>query len=461
MTEDQGGDHDAPRRSSRRAARLAREAERRTQRRKQAVAVGFGAAIVLLITAIPVLGLVGRNLIENSKDGRILTNVTNPSAPGYEALVNPTPTALVVQTNPDNEVVSATVLALGSGDRGGTVLLVPLDTKLRIPASGVDRLRTAATYGGPEILRQQIGDLLGIGFADLIQIGDSRWAGLTRPLGGITFDNPDTVTAADGTTFSSGTITLQPDQVGPFLAATVDGESDLNRLVRQQLFWRAWLDELKARGDGANLVPGEEGSGIGRYVRTLARGTHDVNVLAVNDNPDEGPPFVIDDEQARLQVAAAVPFPVGSYPGQRTRVRILNGVKAGPVPVGVTEAVVLGDGEITALGNADSFGHDTTTIEYYNQATEVRAKFLRAALGVGKLVFHAQPDPAVDVTVVVGKDAERSLAPRPTTTVPTTPPTSPDQGTGGAGSDGSNGAVDTSTTSGGSPSSTGDSGSNG
>ena len=422
MTEDAREPDDDSRPGSRRAIRREREAERRNRRRRVLTSVGFGTVLTVLIAAIPVLALVGRHLIENSQDGKVLNSVSDPKAPGYEALVDPTPTALVVQTDPQGKVNGATILALGSGDAGGgSVILVPLDTRLREPGSGVDRLRTAYEFGGVQILRDQIGSLLGIGFGEVIELGDARWAELTRPVGSITFDNPDSVTAADGTEFASGTLTLRPDQVGPFLAATDDNESDLNRLVRQQFFWKAWLAALAKGGDGPGLVPGEAASGMSRYVRTLARATSDVSILAVNDNPDRnGPPFVLDDNQARLQVAVAVPFPVGAFPGQRTRVRLLNGVRPGPVSSQVTDAVVLGGGEITALGNAAKFDQSETRIEYYTKGMRDRARILQASLGFGKLVYRPQPDQSVDVTVVIGSDARVAPATRPATTVPTT-----------------------------------------
>lgn len=421
MTEDAREPAEDSRPISRRQRRQEQQTARRARRRRLLGSVGFGTAIVLLIAAIPVLGLVGRNLIQNSNDGKILTNTSDPKAPGYEALVDPTPTALVVQTDPDGKVNSATVLALGSGNRGGgSVILVPLGTRLREPGAGIDRLRFAYEFGGVKILRDQVASLLRIGFGEVIELGNARWAELTRPVGSVTLDNPDTVTATDGTEFPSGKLTLTPGQVGPFLAATNDNESDINRLVRQQLFWKAWLAQLAARGDGSNLVPGEAATGMSRFVRTLAKATSDVQVLAVADNPDStGPPFVLDDQQARSQVGVAVPFPIGAIPGQRVRVRMLNGVRAGPVPAAVTDSVAVGGGEIIALGNADKFGQTETRVEYYTKASRDRVRVLLSALGGGNLVFKPQPDQSVDATVIVGSDLQKSTVP-PSTKVPST-----------------------------------------
>lgn len=422
MTDEERELDDTSRPRSRREMREAKQAALKARRRKRMANWSFGAVLLLLVGSIPVLGMIGRDLIENSHDGKILNPVVNPSAPGYEALVDPTPTALVVQTGADGKVNGATLLALGNGEAGGgSVVLVPIDTAVRHSASGVDRLRFAHQFGGTATLRGQVGDLLGLGFGEVIEVNDSRWAELVRPLGSITIDNPDAITTASGQEIPAGKVTLTPEQVGPYLATSVDGESDLNRMVRQQLFWQAWIREVSARGNKADLVPGESGTGMSRFIHTMSKGTTDVSVLAVNSSDsDAGPPFTIDQSQVQQQMVLAVPFPIGAFPGQRTRVKVLNGVKAGAPANEITDSLVLGGAEITSLGNASRFGQKQTTIEYYSKAAKGRARFLQAKLGFGKLVYRPLPDQSVEVTVTVGADAEQAALTQPSTTAPTT-----------------------------------------
>lgn len=384
--------------------------------------VGFVTALVVLVAAIPALALIGRGLIENSRDGKVLTPISDPRAAGYQALVDPTPTALVVQTDDAGKLKSATMLALGAGDAGGgSVVLIPVDTKLARPASGVDRLRSSYQFGGVPVFRDQVAALLGVGLGEVIEVNDTRWSELVRPLGSVTVDNPDSVTGAGGQVFASGRLKLTPGKVGPFLSAIDSGESDLNRMVRQKLFWEAWVKAVAAGGNRADLVPGESGSGISRFVHTLAKGTTDVSTLAVDDSHSgDGPPFVANDAQLRRQIAIAVPFPVSAYPGQRVRVRLLDGVKPGALANNVTDALVLGGAEITALGNASRFGQSDTQVEYYSKDMRERALLLQASLHVGKLVYKARPDESVDVTVTIGSDIGRAAITEPMTTQPTT-----------------------------------------
>lgn len=378
----------------------------------------FAVAVVLLVTAIPVLGLVGQQIIRQTHDGRVFNPVRNPDAPGYEALVDPTPTALLVQVDGAGKPTSATLLALGAGDRGGSVILLPLDTAVAHPALAVDRLGAAYALGGIDILKAQVAGLLNVGIDEAVKVDDAKWAQLVGPVGSLTIDNPDSVNTTSGLSFASGRLTLTPEQVGPFLAARNEGESDLNRLARQKLVWLAWL---KAVGGarGADLLPGEVSAGTGRFVRTLARGTVQVDTLAVTEAGTAlagGPVFKVDAQAELAQVTKAVPFPRSPAPGARITVRLLNGVKAGPISSAVTDALVRGGAELTSLGNPQRFGLAKTRIDYYAPASKARAELLRLALGVGDVVYVARDDQSVEVTVTIGDDARTTGSSVPVTT---------------------------------------------
>ena len=64
-----------------------------------------------------------------SRAGKCVSTVTDPALPGFEAFLDPTPTLLVVHGS-GGSLVSASVLALNSGDVGGSVLLVPPATRV-------------------------------------------------------------------------------------------------------------------------------------------------------------------------------------------------------------------------------------------------------------------------------------------------------------------------------------------
>ncbi len=380
----------------------------------------FAVALVLLVGAIPVLGLVGQRIINQTRDGRVFNPVRNPNAPGYEALVDPTPTALMVQVDSAGKPTSATLLALSAGDRGGSVIFLPLDTAVTRPALGVDRLSVAYALGGVDILKAQVAGLLNIGIDEAVKVDDAKWSQLVRPVGPLTIDNPDSVTTPSGRSFASGRLTLTPDEIGPFMAARAEGESDLNRLARQKLVWLAWLKAVGA-APGAPSVSGDASSGTGRFVRTLARGTVQADTLAVtetgNGNGGGGSPAFQIEPQAELsQVTKAVPFPRSPTPGGRITVRLLNGTKPGPIPSSITDALVRGGAELTSLGNPQSFGRAKTRIDYYSPVSKARAESLHFALGFGEVVYVPRDDQSVDVTVTLGADMSALGSSAPVTT---------------------------------------------
>src|SRR5690606_11984001 len=106
--------------------------------------LGFAAAIIVLVAAIPVLGVKGYRLVTNSTDGRFVNSSKSPGDPGYEELVTSTPTALVMQKDADGAPVNLALVSL-SGNTGGHVIFIPLETAVRKPAFGVDRI--ARAYG--------------------------------------------------------------------------------------------------------------------------------------------------------------------------------------------------------------------------------------------------------------------------------------------------------------------------
>ena len=93
-----------------------------------------------LIAAIPVLGC-GRAPPHLGEQGRHLQR-RPPDAgrtPGFEAQVEPTPTAVAIQYDDDNMPNAVTFLRPSGPDGGGSVIFVPLDTEVQEPRPGVDR----------------------------------------------------------------------------------------------------------------------------------------------------------------------------------------------------------------------------------------------------------------------------------------------------------------------------------
>ena len=372
----------------------------------------FAVLLVALVAAIPGLGYAGYQLVSQSTDGRVGTPGATPSDPGFEELVISTPTALLIQNDAQGVPVNLTFLSL-AGDKGGSVIFLPLDTSIPKPAFGIDRLRTAFTMTradhrvAAEQVAYQAASVLNVGIDDVFEVDDRGWAELVAPMAPLSFLNSDPL-ELNGTSLPVGTVQISADLVGPYLAATRDGEDDLSRFPRQEELLRSWLAAV-AKSTRADAVPGETSTGLGHFIRTLAAGEVSYDPLpgefVVDTTFGLQSRYIPDNLAITALVADAVPAPDAAYPGSRTSVRLLNGVAAAAIPTEITRKVVALKGTVTVVGNGPGFGRSKTTIVYANPAKRDYARLLMAALGgAGKVRLDREAPDNVDVTVVLGRD---------------------------------------------------------
>jgi hypothetical protein len=234
-------------------------------------------------------------------------------------------------------------------------------------------------------------------------VDDARWAELVAPVAPLTIENPDNVGA-----FPAGRLSLEADQVGPYLDARAEGESELARPFRQQLFFEAWAEAIAA-STAAAPVPGEVESGIGRFMRGVANGPHQVATLPVVESTvdsqfGELPRLDFDPDGTQQLIASLVPFPTAATPGGRVRVRLLDGTGDPEHVLRVAPSVVPAGTEIVVVGNADTFDYEVTEIRYHHATLRSEAEDIRVALGAGRVINDPRQTDAFDVTIVLGTD---------------------------------------------------------
>lgn len=358
----------------------------------------FSSLLAAALVAASGLTYLGVRTVRESRAGKSVATVTDPALPGFEAFLEPTPTLLVLHSS-GTTLLSAAVLALNSGDAGGSVLLVPPATRMSDGDGAFTLGAVAAFSGSTEAIVPGLQDLLGVGLSEVVVVDDARWAELLAPVAPLALDNPDAVGA-----FPAGSLSLAAEQVGPYLAARNEGESDLARLFRQQLLFEAWADAVAASTD-PGAVPGEVDSGIGRFVRGLAAGPRRIVTLPVDETPiADGTRLDIDAAALAALIPTLVPFPTAAHPGGRTRVRLLDGTGDAQHVLTAAPLIVPAGSEIVVVGNADRFDYDTTEIRYHDPVLKGAAEELQAALGAGRVVDDARQTDAFDVTIVLGPD---------------------------------------------------------
>ena len=237
----------------------------------------FIGALALLVASVGVLGRVGLNILRDEETGQVVSSVDDPTQPGFEALVTPTATALLFDFDAGGALAGATMLSLGGGEAGGgTVTLIPATTVLELPFTELGEYPMAEILEltDREGLIQRVEVMFTTAMSEVIDVPVDQWESLLAPLGTLTVDNPSPVTIGSGGVeqrIEAGPVDLAPADVGPFLLAKAESETEPVRLSRVEAFWNAWLAALSERGD-PNLVPGETDVGVGRFVRALAAG---------------------------------------------------------------------------------------------------------------------------------------------------------------------------------------------
>ena len=371
--------------------------------------VAFGTVLTLLVAAIPALGYLGQDRLLKSRGGDVVVDSAGPTEPGYRAFVTPTPTALVVNRDAEGNPASATLLALGAGDDGGTVLQVPLTTMVHNPIM-IRRLIGIWEHDrDDESFRRTTEEILGISIpAPLIDVTDESLAALIAPVAPLEITGTDPIVDEDGVQYA-GDISLAAEQVGPYLRATYEGEAELAHLARTERVWQAWLAALGEAG--VDDAVGAATTGIGPFLRALAGGTAMVETLDVQ--PDEPmyfgdiPPLIPTD-RFEAQVVDAVPFPHSPSPGRRATIQLLNGSEGATVPMALMHDLVLAGGAVITVGNADAFGRETTLVEYSGTANREVAADLAAVLGddveVEQMSATRAEAEAEDLVITIGSD---------------------------------------------------------
>lgn len=358
----------------------------------------FLSLLALTMAAAAVLTYVGIKTVRSSRAGQSVSTVTDPAAPGFEAFLEPSPTLAILHRD-GLALQSIAVLALNTGDAGGSVLLVSPNVQ------GADRegalsLAAVAAYNlDPAAAMPALQAQLGFGITEVAIVDDARWEELVAPVAPLQVDNPTAVGP-----FPAGPISLTADQVGDYLAAVNPGESTELAVIRQRAFYRAWIDAISASSDPA-AVPGEVASGLGRFMRGVAAGPNGVNTTPVVEELRDGLfRTKVDAAAMAALIPELVPFPVAGEPGGRVRVRLLDGT-GDPKHVQLAAPLVIpADAEIVVVGNADAFDYRETEIRYHNPLAETAARALQESLGAGQLVDDPRQTDAFDVTIVLGPD---------------------------------------------------------
>jgi hypothetical protein len=410
---DDGGNGDDP---GYEVAPVVRRSRARTKQRSRTTLYLQAGCTFLFVALLAGLGWVGYQSSLRITGGGT-ARVTNPKEPGYVAEVKPTPVDMVAVTDSTGALASVLIVTSGADGKGGTVSALPAS----VVAPGFEGgepifLSKAMADAGLDGLRQQLGLAMTFGFTGAESVSADSLQALAEQVGPITISNVDNLIerAKDGTEtvkYRAGEITLQPNEVADFLAFAGADESVFNQGLRHQAVWQALLTGLKGKDLSGmqSTTSASDGSGDPGFLGLLPgllSGDVAYDPVPLEVQPVPGTLYKVyrpDPAALPAWVARTVPFPIAATPGQRARVRLLNGTTDKNAALIVAPKVVAAGGEISLVGNADSFDQAVTRVEYLVPEAKAAAESIATALGV-KATRATGTAGSVDVDVIVGRD---------------------------------------------------------
>lgn len=193
---------------------------------------------VLTVIALPGGLVLGANSLLNETGGNKVTSEAT-------AVIPETPVELLVVTNARNEVASLAVVAIAPGNKGGTIVSVPIGASADT-AKGEAPRRIVDLYptGGLEAVRTDVENLLNIAIVTADELTEAELATALGPVGNQSITLPQPVVdaavgAAPVTVLQAGSITVSPAQIAAGLAATQAAVPEATRLPQVKALWTA------------------------------------------------------------------------------------------------------------------------------------------------------------------------------------------------------------------------------
>ena len=358
------------------------------------IVTGLGLAALLLVRD-------ATDAILESSDGDFTEVILDPLAPGFESYVTSTPTHLLGIKGEDSELVSLALLSLFIDDKGGTVVVFPVDLLI---AENASIREIYSSTSEPEFILE-LGRYLNMGFnatsfiaeeslEDFFEVAVPLAVSLNDPLIELDDGEPRIV-------YESGQLALSPSEVYSYLAWESDDESSYNRWLRHKNFWESWLGSLT--GDETETLNNEwREKELNRMFQGLSAGnliTQNLTLIEV-----EGPNryLRVEEEFLSAMLLETVPFPIAPYEGGRAKIKLLDGIGGVDMVNTFVPQLVAAGAEIKLIGNAEQFGVRESVITYHDEAYLNLAESFSTAIGSSSIEFEPLSESAVDVTVLIG-----------------------------------------------------------
>ena len=358
------------------------------------IVTGLGLAALLLVRD-------ATDAILESSDGDFTEVILDPLAPGFESYVTSTPTHLLGIKGEDSELVSLALLSLFIDDKGGTVVVFPVDLLI---AENASIREIYSSTSEPEFILE-LGRYLNMGFnatsfitaeslEDFFEVAVPLAVSLNDPLIELYNGEPRIV-------YESGQLVLSPSEVYSYLAWESDDESSYNRWLRHKNFWESWLGSLT--GDETETLNNEwREKELNRMFQGLSAGNLIIQNLTLIEVEGPNRYLRVEEEFLSAMLLETVPFPIAPYEGGRAKIKLLDGIGGVDMVNTFVPQLVAAGAEIKLIGNAEQFGVRESVITYHDEAYLNFAESFSTAIGSSSIEFEPLSESAVDVTVLIG-----------------------------------------------------------
>lgn len=353
------------------------------------------------------------------------------------------------------------VLHVDPKEQRAAILSIPRDLYVTIPGNGKDKVNSAFSIGGPQLLIRTIKEALGIEINHYVEVDFSGFERIVDTIGGVKVytDYParDEMTGLDLPL--AGCNEVDGYQALAFVRSryyetyergrwVTGANSDIDRIARQQDFIRRIMKKAVSSGLGNPLTLNRLISiGVSNVRVDQAMSTKDITTLARrfrSIDPDtvdmltlptsdafagDAAIQLLDTERAqefidRLNGIKAAPPPPSVKPAE-VAVTVLNG--NGGDAVASTTAASLARAGFRVAGTGDALSYDyRQTIVQYAPGQQAKGALLRSTLAAGAALEEDKTLTGSDVTLVIGLDYN-GLKATATTAAPATaaPATAP------------------------------------
>jgi len=330
------------------------------------------------------------------------------------------------------------VMAVNTKTKEVRAISIPRDTKVEIPGHGTCKINSANAFGGPELARQVVGNLLGVDIDYYVATSTSGLRGLVDLVGGVYIKIDKNMDYDDRhqnlhihlraspekqlltPVQAEGYVRFRHDRVGDSGWEIIDGKKvPAGRIARQQIFMRALANRvlsLPTRTERAEVLSQayqkgyivsdlklRDWDGLADYLKDIHPEKMVMAVLPGAPANIHGASYWIPDfDKINELVAQNMKFESAPQEEIDAKVEVLNGSGISGAAGKVADRLKEAGFQVTHEGNASDFTYDRCQV-ISHKANNPGAQRIAALLNCGAVQEDSSKGGA-DITVIVGRD---------------------------------------------------------